>query len=214
MLIGGMLNGIHLAGAQTLPTVTVTATDANASDLDANTGTFTIHRTGDTTAALTVAYTVGGTATAGVDYNALSGSATISAGASNGTIVVTPLIDSAAEGSEAVTVTVSASSAYTVGTPSTATITIFDARVGHQERTGETVDKPGWGWGDQNHNHFGPPGQGCSEDNPCHGNSAFGHSHHSDNDIDDDDDVSAAGVGQGHGHANVHSSGHGHGHND
>ena len=29
MLIGGLLNGIHLAGAQTLPTVTVTATDAN-----------------------------------------------------------------------------------------------------------------------------------------------------------------------------------------
>ena len=38
-----------------------------------NTGTFTVTRSGDTAEALTVAYTVNGTATNGVDYVELSG---------------------------------------------------------------------------------------------------------------------------------------------
>ena len=45
------------------------------------TGQYTVTRTGATTAALTVGYTVSGTATAGSDYPALSGSVTIPAGA-------------------------------------------------------------------------------------------------------------------------------------
>ncbi|HEX2988306.1 MAG TPA: hypothetical protein VHS06_09065 [Chloroflexota bacterium] len=27
--------------------------------------------------------------------------------------------------------------------------------------------RPGWGWGDRNHEHFGPPGQGCDVEDEC-----------------------------------------------
>ena len=68
-------------------------------------------------AALTVSYTVSGTAAAGSDYAALSGSATIAAGATTATITVTPVNDTAVEGNETVVVTLSASAADTVGAP-------------------------------------------------------------------------------------------------
>ena len=62
------------------PTVTVVATDAAAGET-ANPGIFTVTRTGPTTAALTVSYTVGGTATSVTDYTpALSGTVVIPVG--------------------------------------------------------------------------------------------------------------------------------------
>ena len=55
-----------------------TATEGNAAD----TGVFTVSRTGSTTAALTVNYTVSGTATNGTDYQNLTGSVVIPVGRS------------------------------------------------------------------------------------------------------------------------------------
>jgi len=52
-------------------TVTVTATDAVATEASLKTGTFTFTRTGSTTSLLTVYFTVSGTATAGKDYVSL-----------------------------------------------------------------------------------------------------------------------------------------------
>src|SRR4051812_17201504 len=52
--------------------------------------------------ATTVTYTVSGTATAGVDYYALSGSVTIPQGQSGALIWVTPIQDSLLEGNETV----------------------------------------------------------------------------------------------------------------
>src|SRR5205814_621961 len=72
------------------PTVTVVATDASASE-SGDTGTFTISRTGSTAAALTVNYSIGGSADNGVDYQSLSGSVTISAGSSSAAVIVTPI---------------------------------------------------------------------------------------------------------------------------
>ena len=74
-----------------LPTVTIAATDATATEAGTTTGQYTLTRTGATTAALTVSYTVGGTATAGSDYVALSGSVQIPAGAATATVTVTPV---------------------------------------------------------------------------------------------------------------------------
>src|SRR5262249_24416833 len=62
----------------------------------------------------------------GTDYTSLSGSLTIPAGAASATITVTPIDDSAVEGNETVILTVSAYAAYTVGSPSSATVTIAD----------------------------------------------------------------------------------------
>ncbi len=106
------------------PTVTITATDNTATENPLTTGYFTVTRTGSTTSALTVNYNVSGTATAGSDYNALSGSVTIPAGSTSATITVTPINDAAVESDETVIVTLTTNSAYNRGSPYSATVTI------------------------------------------------------------------------------------------
>jgi hypothetical protein len=104
--------------------VTLVATDANASETGPNTGTFTISRTGATTAGLTVRYSVTGTAANGTDYASLSGLLTIPAGASSAVVTVTPINDTEKEGNESVILTLSPDAAYTVGSPDPATVRI------------------------------------------------------------------------------------------
>src|SRR5688500_16045839 len=87
------LNGL-VAAQSTLPTVTIRATDPNAAEKPAtsipDTGTFTVYRsnTPSLVNALTVYYSISGTATNGVDYTTLTGKVTIPAGASSAPIVV------------------------------------------------------------------------------------------------------------------------------
>src|SRR5207244_945940 len=108
-----------------LPTVTVTASDATASE-SGDTGAFTITRTGSTGSALTVNYGLSGSASNGSDYQQLGNSATIAAGSSSAIVTVTPIDDSSVEGAETVVLTLLANSAYTVGSPNSATVTIAD----------------------------------------------------------------------------------------
>lgn len=108
-----------------LPTVTVTATDAAASEDGPDGGEFTVTRTGSKAAALTVAYTVGGTAGAS-DYEPLSGSVVIAAGKASAKVEVEPLADSTVESAETVVLTLTDGAAYDLGTPSSATVTITD----------------------------------------------------------------------------------------
>jgi hypothetical protein len=108
-----------------LPTVTISASDASATE-GGDTGTFTVSRTGDTSAALAVGYAVGGTATSGLDYTNLSGSVTIPAGAASASIIVTAMSDALTEGTETVVATLLADSDYTIGASSAATINIVD----------------------------------------------------------------------------------------
>src|SRR5213082_1174594 len=126
---GGRLNLLRaLSGGSTSqgPTVTVVATDPNASEQGPDSGTFTISRTGDTSSALTVNYTLGGTAQNGTDYQPLGTSVTIAAGASSATVTVTPIDDNQAEGDETVVLTISAGADYDVGSANSATITVAD----------------------------------------------------------------------------------------
>jgi hypothetical protein len=113
----------HPAGT-VLPTVTIAATDAIATEAGLTTGQYTVTRTGATTAALTVSYAVTGTATAGSDYAALTGSVQIPVGAASATITVTPIDDLLVEPDETVIATLGANAAYTVGAASSATVTI------------------------------------------------------------------------------------------
>jgi hypothetical protein len=115
-----------VASVSSLPVVSITATDATAAEPGTDPATFTVSRTGDTSLALTVSYTVAGTATPGSDYTALAGSVTIPIGAASATIQVSPLDDALAESGETVAVTLASSAAYTRGTLSTATVTIAD----------------------------------------------------------------------------------------
>ena len=99
-----------------VPTVTIAATDAAASETGPDAGTFTVTRTGATTASLNVQYSVGGTATSGADYAALTGTVTIAAGQASATVTVTPVNDAEFEGDETVGLTLTANAAYSVGT--------------------------------------------------------------------------------------------------
>jgi hypothetical protein len=110
------------------PEVTIVAT-TSGSEPGTN-GVFTVSRTGATTAALTVNYTVAGTATAGGDYTALSGQVTIPIGASSAPITVPVLDDPIVEVPETVIVTLTPNlGVYTVSSPSAATVNIADEDV-------------------------------------------------------------------------------------
>ena len=104
--------------------VSVTASTAQATEAGPTNGSFTVSRTGDTSAALTVLYTVAGTAVAGTDYTSLPGTVTIEAGASTAPVVVTPINDTAYESNETVVLTLTADPAYVLGSPVVGTVTI------------------------------------------------------------------------------------------
>jgi hypothetical protein len=108
------------------PTVTIEATDNNASEPGTNTGLFTITRNTSTVGPLTVKFVVTGTAGSGIDYTKIGTSVTIPAGSSSTTVKVTPIDDTLVEGDETVVATLSASSLYVIGSPGAATVTIAD----------------------------------------------------------------------------------------
>ena len=109
-----------------LPTVTVVAGDAAASEAGPNTGSFTVSRNGPTTDALSVAYNLTGTAGNGTDYSALASTVLIPVGQASATVTVTPTNDGAPEPAETVILTIATNALYTVGSPSAATVTITD----------------------------------------------------------------------------------------
>jgi len=95
---------------------------------------YTFSRTGATTSALTVKYTVGGTATLSTDYTGIATTAvtkTISfaAGASTAIVTVNPTADGTVEANETVALTLASGTGYTIGTatPVVGTITNDDA---------------------------------------------------------------------------------------
>ena len=108
------------------PTVSISASDGGAAEVGLDTGTFTLTRSGSTATALVVHYSSGGSASAGADYNGLSGSVTIPAGQASATIVVTPVDDLLVEGAETVLATLSADPAYSIGAGASAMVVIAD----------------------------------------------------------------------------------------
>lgn len=110
----------------TLPSVSISPTDTNASEQGLDPATFNVSRTGGTSAPLVVNYTLSGTATNGVDYTSLGGALTIPADSSSQQVTIAPLDDTLVEGVETVTLTLANSSAYTLGSTTSATAHISD----------------------------------------------------------------------------------------
>ncbi|WP_071189025.1 Calx-beta domain-containing protein [Trichormus sp. NMC-1] len=112
------------------PTITLSATDASAAETligqTANPGRFTLTRTGNKTAPLTVSYSVAGTATNGTDYNTLTKTVTFAAGSATALINVNVKDDAVYEGNETAIVTLASGTSYILGTAKTATVTIVD----------------------------------------------------------------------------------------
>ncbi len=108
-----------------VPSVSVAVTDSPA---DEATGalTFTFTRDFVTASALTVNFSVGGNATSGDDFTALTGTVVIPANQASGVVTVTPTNDTLLEAAETVALTVTAGAGYLVGGTPTATGTIDD----------------------------------------------------------------------------------------
>ncbi len=106
--------------------VSVSVSDDTAAETGGDTGTFKVTREGDTASPLTVTVGLSGTATAGVDYEAVPASITIPTGASEAAITITPLDDTVAEFPETVVLTLGGSTNYSPRAPISATVTIND----------------------------------------------------------------------------------------
>jgi hypothetical protein len=115
----------------TIPTVDVSASnpqlqaDNLATESGPDSAVFTFTRSGSVAGELTVYYSVGGTATPDVDYQALSGVITIPAGHAMATLPFRVIDDIEVENNETVTVTILPNSAYN-GAGDNTSITIVD----------------------------------------------------------------------------------------
>jgi extracellular elastinolytic metalloproteinase len=107
------------------PTVSVTASDATATEAGPTSGAFTVTRSFDTANPLTVNYVLGGTATPGADYAPLAGSVNMAASQTIAVIVIDPIDDAVLEfDDETVDLTLTPDPAYIVGVPAEATVAI------------------------------------------------------------------------------------------
>ena len=115
-----------------LNSVSISATDPGAAEASSNPGQFTVDlgTINNTGSAVTVNYTVTGTATATDDYTALSGSVSIADGQRTATIAVAGIIDDAlVEGNETVIVTLDTTDngLFTIdGSNNSDTVTVAD----------------------------------------------------------------------------------------
>lgn len=112
-------------------TATIIATDENATEAGQDRGTFTVSLNANATGSTGVSFSITGTANhAGSDYTPLLASpVTVAPGTRTATLTITPVNDNLLEGDETITVTLASGANYVVGTPSSATITIFDDEV-------------------------------------------------------------------------------------
>jgi hypothetical protein len=119
---GSLWNGTPLPPP---PVVTVVVADGVAAEAGLDRGAIRFRRAGgDLSAPLTVSYTVGGTATPGVDYRSLTGTVTFAAGAAAADVVVRPLDDATFEPVETVLVAAVAGPGYVLGDAATGRVAI------------------------------------------------------------------------------------------
>lgn len=107
-----------------VPTATITVSPASTPENGAPNLVYTVALDAAPTSALTVNFTLGGTAINGSDYASTGTSVVIAAGATSQTIVINPNSDGTIEPDETVIITLAAGAGYVVGTPATATGTI------------------------------------------------------------------------------------------
>jgi outer membrane autotransporter protein len=120
-----------------LPIATIVATDPNASSTGPDPGEFSVRLDSPApSSGIQVSYSVGGTAVPGQDYGALSGSAFIPGGQTSTNLVVNPLAGSQI-GDKTVVATLQPGSQYSIGTPSSAQVTILGGTFGLYIESGD-----------------------------------------------------------------------------
>ena len=109
-----------------VPSASIAVSPASVSEDGAPNLVYTVTLSPAPLVATAVNFTVGGTATSGTDYAAITSPLTIAAGATTGTVVINPTADATIEADETATLTLAAGTGYTVGAPATATGTILN----------------------------------------------------------------------------------------
>ena len=109
-----------------VPSATISVSPANVAEDGAPNLVYTVTLNQASFSALSVNYTIGGTATNGTDYATITSPLVIPAGSTTGTITVNPIADATIEANETVVLTLGAGAGYTVGVPNAATGTILN----------------------------------------------------------------------------------------
>jgi hypothetical protein len=113
----GASNSMTSSTNPVIPTIAFGATTP-ASRVGLTPGTVTLSRSGDTSSALSVGYSLGGSAVAGVDYQvSQSPNINFAAGSSSATMMLTPVTSTNIAASQNVVVTLAAGTGYSVGAP-------------------------------------------------------------------------------------------------
>src|SRR5579863_1508363 len=132
LLLTTAANIVAQGSANTIPSVTIQAADQLAS-WTGSPGVFVVTRAGSTAPALSVYYTISGTASNGVDYQTIGNFVQLPSGVVSNTIVINP-INLGQTNIETVTLHLAGSPLanpvnYSIGTPDTATVYIAPAGV-------------------------------------------------------------------------------------
>lgn len=148
---------IRMGVSAILPTISIAATQPNAMVFGSTPGQFTVTRTGNISADLTVTYSIAGSAVSGTDYTAIPTTVEIPSGVTSKVIAVDPISSSRATSNPTVQLTLSPDPAYIVGSPSTATVTIEETTPYQNWKISEfganaTVPSIGGDLADPNHN--------------------------------------------------------------
>jgi len=106
------------------PTISVEATDPIGWRVGPDPAVFTISRAGNANFPMTVNFSLGGTATGGIDYRTVSNFVTLAAGATSTNLVIMPVAGTNVIASKTVILAISANTNYLVGATNSTFITI------------------------------------------------------------------------------------------
>ncbi|MGZ8938130.1 MAG: Ig-like domain-containing protein [Limisphaerales bacterium] len=122
----GLFTSVTKSSGGAIPQVNIAVDDGTAGETGADNGSFRITRSFADENPLTVDLLMGGTAQNGIDYLELGTSVVIPAWETNRIIMVVPVAENLVEEGETVTIQIRSSASYTIGSPSSAVITIAD----------------------------------------------------------------------------------------
>jgi hypothetical protein len=108
------------------PTASIAVSPTSVAEDGATNLVYTVTLDQAPVSAVSVAYSVSGSATGGTDYAAVSSPLVIAAGQTTGTITINPTADSTVEPDETVMISLAAGSGYSVASPNSATGTILN----------------------------------------------------------------------------------------
>ncbi|EEF62342.1 LamG-like jellyroll fold domain-containing protein [Pedosphaera parvula] len=109
-----------------IPPVSIVATTPSTAEKATPPGVFTVTRTGSTSSSLSVSYVIGGTATNGVNYTALTNPVVIAAGTTSAVVQIKPIDFSFQQLSETVNLTLAGNTNYTIADADNDTVTILN----------------------------------------------------------------------------------------